>query len=642
MKPDNFEGPAPQVQSREPPGKPGQPEHKKQPHQLSPQAAKNAKFRAFVRQAPEAPGVYIMRDESGTIIYVGKAKILRNRLLSYFTGKKEAKTRHLVSKIATIEWVLAGNEYDALLLENNLIKEHSPRYNISLKDGKTYPSIRITNEEFPRVFRTRRIINDGSEYFGPFPSAETIDIYLDLIKRLFPLRRCVALKKRDAPCMYYHIGRCPAPCAGKITHADYMERVEEIRKLLSGDTASLEANLKEKMGTASAEFRFEEAARLRDAIKAVEQFVGRSNVQDFDIEARDYIAWHGDGDLLSIVVFRMRDGRMKGRDSYLSPLYSTEEEAIQTFLTSYYDKTNPPPEQIYLMKSAAPAAVRKYIRSLGAVAGGKGPAHRVAFLLPREQPHTATMQLALQNAREELIKRRRETGDLQALMELRSLAGLSDIPARIEGFDIAHLAGKYTVASLVSFRNGVADKKNYRYFRIKSLAGAVDDFGAIREAVARRYTRLINEEAELPNLVLVDGGAGQVSAAKGILDELGLDCDLAGLAKKNEEIYLPGRSEPIVLPKDSPALRVLVAVRDETHRFATGLSKKLRNKDLRFTRLQAVPGIGEKRAKKLMKEYGSLEAIAISQPEEIARRAGIKLEIALQVREVAVKSYGMD
>ncbi|HNX73228.1 MAG TPA: excinuclease ABC subunit UvrC, partial [Spirochaetales bacterium] len=444
---------------------------------------------------------------------------------------------------------------------------------------------------------------------------------------------------------YYHIGRCPAPCVDKISKEAYQERVSEVRKLLSGDTATLVADLKTQMETASSQFRFEEAAPLRDAIRAVEQFVGRSTVQDWDTESRDYIAWHSDGDLLSIVVLRMREGRMRGRDSYLSPLVSTEEEAVQTFLSTYYDASNPPPSQMYLMKSVDSAAVRKYIRSLRSLSARTDDSKarpRVAFVLPREQPHTATMQLALQNAKEELIKRRRETGDIQALVELRNLLKLSQVPRRIEGFDIAHLAGKYTVASLVSFRNGVPDKKNYRYFKIKSLNGAIDDFASMREAVARRYTRLVNEEAELPNLILVDGGAGQVSAAKEIIDEIGLDCDLAGLAKKNEEIYLPGLSEPVVLPKDSPALRILVAVRDETHRFATGLSQKLRTTDLRFSRLQTVPGIGETRAKKLLKTFGSLKAIAEAQPEEIAKIAGVKREVALEVREIAAQSYGMD
>jgi excinuclease ABC subunit C len=600
---------------------------------LSAQAERSAKFRAYVRQAPEAPGVYIMRDSSGAIIYVGKAKVLRNRLLSYFSGKKEVKTRHLVSRVETIEWLLAGSEYDALLIENNLIKEHSPKYNINLKDGKTYPSIRITAEEFPRVFRTRRIINDGSEYFGPFPSADTIDTYLELIKRLFPLRRCVTMRKRESPCMYYHIGRCPGPCAGKITREAYLERVGQIRSLLSGQTAGLLEDLRRRMGRASEEFRFEEAASLRDAIKAVEQFVGRSNVQDLDPAARDYISWRCDGDLASFVVFTMREGRLKGRDSFVTPLYAAEEEAVQTFLTSYYSPERLPPPAVYLMKAAGARPVAEYFKKrLGA---------KTRFLTPKEPRHAASINLAAENAREELVKRRREIGDRSALVELKAALGLSSIPARIEGFDIAHLAGKNTVASLISFRNGVPDKKNYRYFRIKSLGGAIDDFASVREAVARRYTRLVNEEAELPDLILIDGGAGQVSAAKEILDSLGLDCDLAGLAKKNEEIYLPERLEPVILPKDSPALRVLVAIRDETHRFATGLSKKLRAKDLRFAALTAVEGIGEARAKKLMKHFGSLQAIAAAEIKDIASAGGISAALAAAVREKAATSYGI-
>lgn len=598
----------------------------------SPEAEKNARFRALARQAPESAGVYIMRDNSGRIIYVGKAKVLRNRLLSYFSGKKDIKTRHLVSRVAAIEWLIAGSEYDALLLENNLIKEHLPRYNVTLKDGKTYPSIRITNEEFPRIFRTRRIIDDGSEYFGPFPSAETIDRYLDLIKRLFPLRRCTGTRMRDTPCMYYHIGRCPCPYAGKITHEAYMERVGQIRKLLSGDTAELLADLKEKMAAAAEAFRFEEAAQTRDIIKSVELFVGRSYVQDFDPAARDYLAWRCDGDLISFVVFIMREGRLTGRDSFVSALYATEEEAVQTFLVGYYSPERLPPPSIYIMKAADTKAVKKYLtKELGA---------ETRLILPREQRHAASMNLAAQNAQEELIKKRREIGDKEALAELRSALGLSTLPARIEGFDIAHLAGKNTVASLISFKNGVPDKKNYRYYRIRSLEGSVDDFAAIREAVARRYTRLINEEAELPDLILIDGGAGQVSAAREILDEIGLDCDVAGLAKKNEEIYVPDRLAPFVLPKDSPALRVLVAVRDETHRFATGLSGRLRNQDLRFNALKTVPGVGEARSKRLMKAFGSLDAIAAAEPEKLAKAAGVPLKTALAIKEKAALSPG--
>jgi excinuclease ABC subunit C len=313
-------------------------------HSAETDAARRARLKNLVKQAPEAPGVYIMRDAEGSIIYVGKAKVLKNRLSSYFTGKKDIKTRHLVARVHSIEWMLAAHEYEALLLENNLIKEYTPRYNINLKDGKTYPSIRITNEEFPRVFRTRRIINDGSEYFGPFPSAEMIDVYLDLIKRMFPLRHCADIKRHTSPCMYYHIGRCPAPCVGKISYDAYMARIAEVRKLLSGQTDSLLKDLEREMMQAAGELRFEEAARLREAIKAVQSFMGRSNVVDLSSpDARDYIGWHADSDQISYVVFQMRNGKLTNRDSYLEHCVD-ELDALDSFLARYYEQRVPPPE----------------------------------------------------------------------------------------------------------------------------------------------------------------------------------------------------------------------------------------------------------------------------------------------------------
>ena len=587
------------------------------------------RFRALVRQAPLEPGVYLMRDATGEIIYVGKAKALRNRLSSYFSGKKEIKTRHLVSRIDRIEWIIAGSEYEALLLENTLIKEHSPRYNINLKDGKTYPSVRLTNEEFPRVFRTRRIINDGSLYFGPFPSAEVIDTYLDLIKRLFPLRRCAVMKKRESPCMYYHIGRCSGPCAGKISKEDYAVYVDEVKKLLSGETEELLAELRSRMAAASAALHFEEAAKLRDAATAIEQFAGRSSAVDFDPEARDYVAWAADGDLVSFVVFQMRDGKLTGRDLFRSRLYAPEEEALGGFLMSYYGKDRTPPPRVFVQKGADFELLTRYFaRELGV---------ETRIELPAEKRHEAAINLAAQNATEDLAKRRREIGDIAALEELRKALNLAVLPARIEGFDIAQLSGKHTVASLISFKNGIPDKKNYRYFKIRSLEGAIDDFGAVREAVARRYTRLVNEEAELPDLILIDGGVGQVSAAKEVLDALGIDSDLAGLAKQNEEIWLPERQDPVVLPRDSPALRVLVAVRDETHRFATGLNQKLRASDLRFGVLEDIEGIGPARARRLMRVFGSIELIAQAAPERIAAAGGLGDEAALRVKKTLLE-----
>lgn len=597
-------------------------------------AERRARLKALIKESPQSAGVYLMRDETGEIIYVGKAKSLRNRLSSYFSGKKDIKTRHLVSRIHNIEWVLAAHEYEALLLENNFIKEHTPRYNINLKDGKTYPSIRITNEEFPRVFRTRRIINDGSEYFGPFPSAEIIDTYLDLIKRMFPLRRCVKMKKRASPCMYYHIGRCPGPCAGKISHEDYMKRVDEVRKLLSGDTETLLKDLEREMKHAAAELRFEEAAHLREAIKSVQAFMGHSNVVDFNsLNARDYIAWEADGDQVSYVVFQMRDGKLRNRDSFMeNPV--DDLEALDSFLAHYYEGGRVPPPSIFVRRAENTASIARYLSDR---AGAP-----VEVKIPDSERHWAVMNLAVQNAKEELAKRRRMHGDIAALVELKEKLQLGTVPMRIEGFDIAQLGGKHTVASLVSFKNGVADKKNYRYFKIRSVEGQIDDFAAMREAVARRYTRLINEEAELPDLVLVDGGAGQVSAAKEILDDLGLDVDLAGLAKRNEEVWLPGKSEPVVLAKDSPALRVLVAVRDETHRFATGLSRKLRMTDATFRVLQEVPGIGDARAKSILRELGSLDAVAQAEPGYIGSIARVNEDTARKVIGAARRRIDID
>jgi len=424
--------------------------------------------------------------------------------------------------------------------------------------------------------------------------------------------------------MYYHIGRCAGPCAGKISKEDYGRRVEEVKKLLAGETEALLAELRAEMAAASTEMKFEEAARLRDAVQAIELFAGRSSAVDFDPEARDYVAWAADGELVDYVVFQMREGKLAGRDLYRSRLYASEEEALGGFLMSYYGPDRLPPPRVFAMKLAELGLVSEYFgRELG---------QRVEFALPAERRHEVVMALAAQNAAEDLAKRRRELGDAAALEELRRALDLSSTPGRIEGFDIAQLGGKHTVASLITFRDGIPDKSGYRYFKIKSLEGEIDDFGAIREAVARRYTRLVNEEAELPDLVLVDGGAGQVSAAKEILDGLGVDCDLAGLAKENEEIYLPGRSEPVVLPKDSPALRVLVAVRDETHRFATGLNQKLRAAELKFGLLEAVEGVGPARARRLMRVFGSLDLMAEAPAESLAKAGGMGIEVAQRVK----------
>jgi excinuclease ABC subunit C len=576
-----------------------------------------------VRNFPLTSGVYIMKNSRKQVIYVGKAKKLRNRVSSYFNGKKEGKTALLVSRIDSIDYVETENEFEALLLENNFIKKWTPRYNILLKDGKSYPAIRITNENFPRVFRTRQIINDGSRYFGPYPSGMGAVKYMDLINSLFPIRRCHKLEKRENPCLYYHIGKCSAPCCGKITEEEYGKHIKKIASLLSGKIVMLMQELEKEMKTASEELNFEEAARLRDLIQSVELLQHDQAVVDFDSKIRDYLVSLSSGDNQVFVVYQLRDGHATGRDVYTTTSLGDDDEAIMDFIVQYYSVENRElPMTLYTEGGDREMAENFFERKLN---------KKVRVRAPRSKRDISIMNMARENGLTELDKKMRREGDLSALKELKIALGLKKIPRRIEGFDIAQLSGKYTVASLISFKDGNPDRKNYRHFKMESLEkGEIDDFKAISEAVARRYSRLLNENEELPDLILIDGGKGQVSAAWSVITALGLSdrVSLAGLAKREELIYLPGESDPVDLPEGDPALRILQQVRDETHRFATGHNQKLRQKELRFTTLENVPGIGEKRSRKLIQFFGSLDEMREKEPAELAKAAGISLETA--------------
>jgi excinuclease ABC subunit C len=596
-----------------------------------------ASLKAAARDAPAEPGVYIWRDEENRIIYVGKARVLKNRLASYFADKT-VKTTHLMRHARSIETIIVSNEYEALLLENTLIKQHSPKYNINLKDGKTYPVIRVTAEEYPRIFRTRHIVEDGSLYCGPFPNVQAVDKMLELIDKLFPLRKCRRLKQRKNPCMYYHIGRCMAPCCGRIKAADYAVQVERVRKLLAGETKELLNELAAKMKEAAGVLNFEEAAGFRNAIRAVEDLSETSTVADRDPEARDYIAWAAEGIFTTFSVFSMRGGRMTGRELFNSRTAADENETLETFIAAYYSPDRPPPPVIYLSMSTtdkgdavSPPITRYFTEQFGYVPQISNPKGDDAAA----RRHAAGLAMARQNAAEELRRRLKERGAGPALDELAQVLGLQSRPERIEGFDIAQLDGRHPVASLISFRNGVPDRKNYRYFKLRTVVGVVDDFAAMREAVHRRYSRLLRENKDCPDLVLVDGGIGQVNAARGVMDELGMHCDVAGLAKRDEEIWLPHAAEPIRLSKRSEALKVLQFVRDETHRFATSLNQKLRSADLSFPALESVEGIGPKRAAAIMQAYGSLEKIAAASPADIQERCKCGAPAAKAVRAAA-------
>ena len=686
---------------------------------MSEQADVREALHQYALSAPKTSGVYLWRDEKDIVIYVGKAKSLKNRLSSYFASKRDIKTRILVSRARRIEYIQTDNEYEALLLENNLIKKYKPRYNINLKDGKTYPVLKITNERYPRLYRTRRIQNDGARYFGPFPNVPAVDDFLSLIKRTYTLRQCKRLKKRE-PCLYFHIGRCSAPCADKISETDYRKDIDEIALLLEGDLKKPLAELTEKMKAAAAAREFEKAARIRDGMQAVRALRGQNSVEDMDPEARDYIGWAAEGALVTFTVFKMRGGKVVGRDLYRTESLKDEAEVLPEFLIAYYTDPKQIPPHIFVCagqeyelaeqwfadrlgvkvtitaipledrkqasatdtesltavnehsynidnteaavaektpvydadtpdeadtvpvsdSASEPEALKQTAATSNSAGRSEIPERSAADRLPPSvlRRHKAALAMAQFNAKEDAARRIKELGDFPALEELQKILSLDRPPHRIEGFDIAHLHGKYTVASLISFKDGNPDKKNYRIFRLRTTDGIIDDYASMREAVARRYTRLLNEAAELPDLIMIDGGIGQVNAAKAILDALELDIPLVGLAEKNEELYRPHINKPIILPRRSAALRVLQRVRDETHRFANTRNNRLRSKEELHLRFEQLPHIGEKRAARLLRSFSSIEKLAAASVEAAAVAARITQAQAEEVIAAARKA----
>lgn len=568
------------------------------------------------------------RNPQGTVIYVGKAKNLKNRLSSYFSKGKDIKTRILISRAQSIEYITTANEYEAFLLENNLIKKYTPRYNIDLKDGKSYPVLRITNDKFPRLFKTRMMVQDGSLYFGPFPDVAALDTFIDTLYKLYPLRHCKQFKERDYPCLYYHIGRCKAPCCKKIDKDSYNAYIGEISELLEGKGKETEEKLSNEMKAAAAELNFEKAARIRDGLKALMIMQNQNIVEDFSAEDRDYIAFWREGELASFTVLKIREGKVQGRDNYRVTSLNEDDELMPEFINAYYTEETDLPPAIYVPTQEGLDFMERWLKERFTT---QTKIVLVAEPMENYKRHKAALDMAQQNAHEDIIRRLRERGDVPALQELKEQLGLKTLPVRIEGFDIAHIGGKFPVASLISFYNGNPDKKNYRYFRLKTTNGIIDDFASMREAATRRYTRLLNEGTELPDLILIDGGIGQVNAVEGVLKALDLDIPVAGLAKRDEEIYKPGDSTPITLPKRSDALRLLQRVRDETHRFATSRNQRLRTKENVVSAFSQLPGIGPKRERILTQKFMTLEKLAAAQEADVAQALGVKADAAAEI-----------
>lgn len=583
--------------------------------------------REEVKKFPEMPGCYLMKDSNDTVIYVGKAKNLRRRVSSYFLPNRDMKTTCLVEKIDHIEYIITGNDYEALVLENNLIKKYTPHYNILLKDGKSYPMIRITNEEFPRVFSTRRIIRDGSRYYGPYPSVKSLNDYLDLVRKSFPLRFCSGpLSKRKDACLYYHMKRCSAPCIGKVSKEEYGKYISKVEDFLSGDDTSVIKELEKAMMKAASAYDYETAAEKRDLLRSLSDLQKNQMVEDHESEeSRDYVAIEMRSYLSTVSIMQFRSGCLIGKALYRSETFGDEDETLLSFLVQYYADGDNLPKEIYVSHQIDSDLIRKYFSS---EFGGA-----VTISVPHDGKHYRILRLASENAARDVEKRLKESDNTASLERLKEILSLDKLPRHIEGFDIAQLSGKYTVSSLIVFRDGNPSVKEYRHFSIKTLDGKIDDFESMREASMRRYSRLLSENAPLPDLVMIDGGKGQVNAVLGVFRALGIDKKIAlvGLSKGREEIVLPEDGESILLPHSDEGLRTLIAVRDECHRFATSFNQRMRSKEASFSLLESIEGMGKKRSEKVMKKYGSVDAILSLSAEELSKGAGIPLPVAERI-----------
>ena len=575
---------------------------------------------------PDSPGVYLMKDARGKIIYVGKAIVLKNRVRQYFQSSRNQapKVRAMVSHIADFETIMTANEVESLILEANLIKKHRPRYNIRLKDDKSYPYVKVTvQEEYPRVFITRRVLRDGARYFGPYTNVTALRDSLKLLKRLFPLRTCRTMP--DRPCLEYHIKRCLAPCVGKVTEEDYRSMIRAVLLFLEGRTDDVERELEHRMQLAAEAYHFETAARLRDQLTAVRKAAERQNIVT-GAGDQDAIGMARSAAGVCVQIFFIRGGKMIGREHFL--LRGSEEESdadiLRAFLEQYYNQATFVPREVLLPHTIDAVGQEIIERWLAEKKGGG----KVALLTPQRGTKRDIVVMATGNAEKFLAdeETRRSLADEQtlgAVEELGRYLGLKRPPYRMECFDISHNQGQETVASMVVFEGGMPKKSDYRRFKIRSAEGKPDDFLSMREVTTRRYVGL--PEDELPDLIIIDGGKGQLSSALEIIrNEAGhKDVPVVGLAKQFELVFTEGNSEPVELPRRSQSLYLIQRIRDEAHRFAITFHRKLRGKRNLVSVLDHIVGVGPKRRQALWAHFGTLDKIKAASVDELASVSGM-------------------
>jgi excinuclease ABC subunit C len=597
---------------------------------------------------PSRPGVYLMRESGGKVIYVGKAKDLRARVRAYFNNSDErSQVEFLVRRIADFDTLVTSNEKEALILENNLIKQYKPRYNIRLKDDKSYLSIKVTTQHpWPRIFATRKIVKDGSRYFGPFSSAVAARETIDIIEKHFLLRNCTDhnFKNRSRPCLQYQIKRCLAPCVLPVSEQEYREHVRQAMLFIEGKQHELIAELKERMREKSAALEFEAAAKIRDQIQAVEKTLEKQRMLSHWGGDQDIFGLYREGGFIEVQVLLVRQGKLTGNQSYsLQDLEFPDEEVMGELLTQFYQGSRFIPDEILLPVTLEDSEVREeYL--------GERKGKRMTIVTPQRGDKRQLVEMAIDNARQSFSERHdQEKAREKMLLELQSELRLKHYPQRIECFDISTIHGAHAVGSQVTFIDGEPDKTRYRHYRIRSIdaASGGDDFGMMLEVLKRRFMRG-KDEADLPDLVVVDGGKGQLAMAIAAMAEVGVTgLEVVGLAKMRvqsaprraeierieERVFVPGQSNPLILRRNSNALFLLQRVRDEAHRFAISYHKKLRSKQTLYSALDRIPGVGGVRKRALLRAFGSIKRIGEASVEELLKLPTMNERLAQEILE---------
>lgn len=588
-----------------------------------------------LKQLPDRPGVYLMKNEIEEIIYVGKAKSLRKRVRSYFRkGNHTYKTKILVVHIKDFDYIVTDTEVEAYILEANLINKYQPIYNIRLKDDKTYPYIKVTvNEDFPRIFKTRIVKSDGAMYYGPFTNVDDLYKTINVLKDIYSLRTCRKNLKADKPearpCLNYHIGKCLGPCIGAISKEDYRAMVDQACLFLSGHQDDLVKRIEKEMYQASEEMNFEKAARLRDSIQALKRLSVQQKVMYGKNINQDVIAVAvGEEEQSCVQLLIIRNGRLIGQEYYI--MEGTEQEAekeiIEYFLPQYYERAFQLPDELLLS-----VEIGQVDLLMDLLKEKKGKKVNVTTPVIGEKKRLVEMAYsnAEENLKKEIIKQKyKKSRTTDAVVKLGEYLELDNPPDHIEGFDISNTQGTDPVASMVVFKDGHSSKQDYRRFKIKTIEGP-NDFAMMQEVLERRYSRLLREKKPLPSLILIDGGKGQLSSAYEVLEELGIShLPIIGLAKREEEVFLPDRQEATIIPKNSSALHLIQRVRDESHRFAVSYHRKLRSRRLTHTMLDDIPGVGPKRRQALLQHFGSLAEIRKANIGKLKEAEGISSKTA--------------